>query len=293
MKKKNRLASFEKFVDAHKKIIFAIIAAFLICIPFMNISRLGIRIIIMILLYSLLGLGLNILLGYIGQVSLGHAGFFAIGAYITAILTTRCGCGWWIAALVATAGAGFVGLLLFLPTYRVSGDYLVIVTLGFGYIVTMILQRWESVTNGNYGIRNIPAPTFFGHTLSLSNGGFYWLILAMFAIVLLFSYVLKNSSTGRAMIAVREDELAAKMMGIDTSKYKMEAFIISAAITGFGGAFYAIVNNGFIEPTNFNFDVSSTILEMVIIGGMGTLRGPILGAAIIELFPQVFRFLKS
>lgn len=293
MKNNNVLASFEKFVDAHKIVIFAIVTVALICVPFMGISRLWLRIIIMILLYALLGLGLNILLGYIGQVSLGHAGFFAIGAYITAILTTKCGCSWWIASLIAMAGTGIVGFLLFLPTYRVSGDYLVIVTLGFGYIVTMVLQQWDSVTNGNYGIRNIPAPSFFGHQLSLANGGFYWLILGMFALGLLFSYVLKNSATGRAMVAVREDELAAKMMGINTSKYKMEAFIISAAITGFAGAFYAIVNNGFIEPTNFSFDVSSTILEIVIIGGMGTLRGPILGAAVIELFPQIFRFLNQ
>ena len=157
----------------------------------------------------------------------------------------------------------------------------------------MVLQRWESVTNGNYGIRNIPAPTFFGIKLTLTNGGYYWLALAMLLIVLLFCHLLKNSATGRAMTAVREDELAAKMMGINTQKYKMEAFVISAAITGIGGSFYAFVNNGFIEPTNFSFEVSTALLECVIIGGMGTLRGPLLGAVIIQVLPQVFRFLDQ
>ncbi|MCH4021715.1 MAG: branched-chain amino acid ABC transporter permease [Erysipelotrichaceae bacterium] len=289
----NKSASFEQFYDAHKKVILSAVALILFLVPFMNLERLTTRILIMILLYAVLGLGLNVLLGYVGQVSLGHAGFFAIGAYITAVLSTKTGMNWWLAALIATAGTGLVGYLLFLPTYRVSGDYLTIVTLGFGYIVTMVLQRWESVTNGNYGIRGIPAPKFFGIKLTLANGGLYWLILIIFALVLVFCHVLKNSATGRAMTAVREDELAAKMMGIKTQKYKMEAFIISAAITGLGGSFYAVVNNGFIEPTNFSFDVSTTILEIVIIGGMGTLRGPILGAAIIELFPQVFRFLNQ
>lgn len=293
MKKTNRLASFERFADAHKKLLLLITAAFLICVPFMGLSRSAARIICMIYLYALLGEGVNVLLGNIGLLPLGHAGFVAIGAYTAAILTTKCGWSWWPAAIASIVVSGFVGFLLFLPTYRLSGTYLIIVSLGFGYIVTMILQRWESLTNGNYGIRNIPAPVFFGKTLSLTNGGFYWLSLGMLALVLLFCHVLNNSATGRAMIAVREDELAAKMMGIDTSRTKMKAFIISAAITGFGGAFYAIFNNGFIEPNNFTFEVSTSLLEVVIIGGMGTLRGPLLGAVVIQLFPQIFRFMTQ
>lgn len=293
MKKTNKLAAFEHFVDSHKKVLGLIIALILIAIPFFGLSRSSMRIIIMILLYALIGLGVNVLLGYIGLVPLGHAGFMAIGAYATAILATKCGWNWWCATIAAMAVTGFVGYLLFLPTYRLSGTYLTIVSLGFGFIVTMILQRWESLTNGNYGIRNIPAPEVFGHELSLTNGGFYWLILGLFALVLLFCYFLSNSATGRAMVAVREDELAAKMMGIDTSKIKMKAFIISAVITGIGGSFYAVFNNGFIEPTNFSFQVSTSLIEVVIIGGMGTLRGPILGAVIIQLFPQIFRFLAE
>ncbi|MEG1383703.1 MAG: hypothetical protein RSD08_00225 [Oscillospiraceae bacterium] len=169
----NFLAPFESFCDKYKIPLSIAIGAFLIVIPLLGVSRVAMRNLVMILLYAMLGMGLNVLLGYTGQVSLGHAGFYAIGAYTSAVLTTTFGWNFWISALCGALLAALIGLLLGLPTLRLSGTYLTIVTLGFGEIVVMVMKQWESVTNGNYGIRNIPKPSLFGWEMTLTNGGFY------------------------------------------------------------------------------------------------------------------------
>lgn len=291
--KKRFLSAFEQFCDRFKLPLSLVAGIVLVCLPFMGLSRSSMRIVIMIALYAMLGMGLNVLLGYIGQVSLGHAGFYAIGAYTSAILTTTFNWSFWPAALVGGCTAALIGFLLGLPTLRLSGTYLAIVTLGFGEIVLMVLKRWESVTNGNYGIRNIPKPTIFGFECNLTNGGFYWIILVFAFLTAVACYAIKNSKTGRAFTAIKEDELAATMMGIRTTRYKILAFVISAFITGLAGAFYSVINNGFIEPPNFVFNISIMILSVVIVGGLGTTRGMIFGAALLMLFPQVFRFLDQ
>ncbi len=289
----NLLAPFESFVDKFKIPLAVLVGAILIAVPFMGASRVAMRNLIMIFLYAMLGMGLNVLLGYTGQVSLGHAGFYGIGAYASAILTTTYGWSFWTAALVGACIAALIGLLLGLPTLRLSGTYLTIVTLGFGEIVLMVLRQWESVTNGNYGIRNIPKPVLFGWEMSLPNGGFYWLILFLSTLTAVACYTIKNSKAGRAFVAIKEDELAATMMGIKTTRYKILAFVVSAFITGLAGAYYSVINNGYIEPTNFVFNISVQILSVVIIGGMGTTRGMYFGAALLMMFPQVFRFLNQ
>lgn len=289
----NLLALFEKTLDRHKIPAGIIIGLVLILIPLMGISRVNMRILIIIFLYAMLGMGLNVLIGYTGQVSLGHAGFYAIGAYTNAILTTSFGWSFWPAALAGACLAGFIGLLLGMPTLRLSGTYLTIVTLGFGEIVVMVLKQWESLTNGNYGIRGIPKPMFFGIELSLPNGGFYWLILAASSLTALACYLIRASKVGRAFTAIKEDAMAATMMGIRTVRYKILAFVISAFITGMAGAFYSVINNGYIEPTNFVFNISVLIVSVVIVGGLGTIRGMYFGAALLIFFPQAIRFLDQ
>ena len=163
IKQNGFLYVFEHFIDAYKPVFILLIALVAIAFPFTPIAdRSTQRIIIMILLYSVLGMGLNVLTGYTGLVSLGHAGFYGIGAYCCAILTTKLGWSFWPALLAGGCFTAVIGFLLGLPTLRLSGTYLSIVTLGFCEIVQMILKQWESVTNGNYGIRNIPKPVFFG-----------------------------------------------------------------------------------------------------------------------------------
>lgn len=292
-KNSNRvLNAFEQFCYKNRFILVAIAVVVYVCIPFMGLSRVQMRLLTMIALYAMLGMGLNVLTGYTGLVSLGHAGFYGIGAYVCALLQVNAGWGFWPSLLAAGIFSAVIGLLLGLPTLRLSGTYLSIVTLGFCEIVQMILKQWESVTNGNYGVRNIPKPTLFGLELNLSNGGFLMIILALMALTALACLALKKSHTGRAFLAIKDDELAATMMGINTSRFKILSFVISAFITGIAGGFYSVVN-GYIEPTNFVFNISIMILSVVIVGGLGTIRGMIFGAALLQLFPEVFRGLNE
>ena len=285
---------FERVVDAFKWPLIAIVGALLIYAPnFGFMSPANMRISIMIILYAMLGMGLNVLIGYTGQVSLGHAGFYGIGAYTCALAMTKLGWSFWPSLLAAGVLAALVGLLLGLPTLRLSGTYLSIVTLGFCEIVQMILKQWESVTNGNYGIRNIPKPYLFGMKLDMKNGGLFYLTLALCVLTGLACLAIKNSKSGRAFLAIKDDELAATMMGIRTSRYKILAFVISAFITGLGGGLYSVIANNYIEPNSFVFNTSIMILSVVIVGGLGTVRGMIFGSALLWLFPQVFRFLNE
>ena len=294
IKENGFLYVFEPFVDAYKWVFIVIAGALLIYAPnFRFMTPANMRIAIMIILYAMLGMGLNVLIGYTGQVSLGHAGFYGIGAYTCALAMTKLGWSFWPSLLAAGGLAALVGLLLGLPTLRLSGTYLSIVTLGFCEIVQMILKQWESVTNGNYGIRNIPKPIFFGMKLDMKNGGLFYLALAMCVLTGLACLAIKNSKAGRAFLAIKDDELAATMMGIRTSRYKILAFVISAFITGLGGGIYCVVANGFIEPGGFVFNTSILILSVVIVGGLGTIRGMVFGSALLWLFPQVFRFLNE
>ena len=292
-KNSNRvLNAFEQFCYKYR---FALAVVYiLICasIPFLGLNRVQMRLLVMISLYAMLGMGLNVLTGYTGLVSLGHAGFYGIGAYVCALLQVRLGLDFWTALLAAGLFSALIGFLLGLPTLRLSGSYLSIVTLGFCEIVLMILKRWEPVTNGNYGVRNIPKPVLFGLQLNLTNGGFLLLILFLTTLTALGCLALKKSNIGRTFLAIKDDELAATMMGINTSFYKIMAFVVSAFITGIGGGFYSVVN-GYIEPTNFVFNISILILSVVIVGGLGTIRGMVFGAALLQLFPEVFRGLNE
>ncbi len=294
VKENGWLYVFEHLVDAFKWPLIAVAAALLIYAPnFGFMTPANMRIAIMIILYAMLGMGLNVLTGYAGLVSLGHAGFYGIGAYVCALAMTKLGWPFWPSLLAAGLFAALIGFILGLPTLRLSGTYLSIVTLGFCEIVQMILKQWESVTNGNYGIRNIPKPYLFGMKLDMKNGGLFYLALAMCVLTGLACLAIKNSKAGRAFLAIKDDELAATMMGIRTSRYKILAFVISAFITGLGGGLYCVIANNYIEPTSFVFNTSILILSVVIVGGLGTIRGMVFGSALLWLFPQVFRFLNE
>ena len=286
------LSSFESFCYKFRYIFGVLWIVVIAATPFMVLSLVNVQLYTLIALYAMLGMGLNILIGYTGLVSLGHAGFYAIGAYTCALLMTKLSINFWIAIILAGIFTAFIGFLLGLPSLRLSGSYLSIVTLGFCEIVNMILKQWESVTNGNYGVRGIPKPTIFGHELTMFNGGLLILILVLMTITALASLALRDSNTGRAWRAIKDDELAATMMGINTSRYKIISFVVSAFITGVAGGFYCVTRD-YIEPNNFVFNTSILILSVVIVGGLGTIRGMIFGAALLQLFPQWFRFLNE
>ncbi len=275
----------------HKFYIAAIILT-LIFLPLLGLSQYVLRIMIMIGIYAMLAMGLNMLTGYTGQVSLGHAAFYAIGAYVSALLATTLQLNFFIAMLAGVVVAAISSLLLALTTLRLTGTYLSIATLGYGEIIRMILLNWEPVTNGPLGVRNIPRPSFLGYELTLANNGIYYLMLVLLGIISLLCYLIINSKIGRAFIAIKEDELAAQFMGIKTTGYKVLAFVISASIAGAAGSFYAHMIR-YIDPNTFTFDTSILMLSIVILGGMGTFRGMYVGAAILIAFPEALRFLAA
>ena len=286
------LSYIEAFCYKFKAVFLILYIALMVAVPFLDINLVNTQIIILIGVYAMLGMGLNILVGYTGLVSLGHAGFYAIGAYCCALLETKLGVSFWPALIASGLLSAFIGFLLGLPSLRLSGSYLSIVTLGFCEIVVMVLKQWESVTNGNYGVRNIVSPSFFGIELTMYNGGLIVLMMILVLIIGIACLMIRNSDAGRCFRAIKDDELAADMMGIKASRYKIMAFVVSAFITGIAGGFYAVTRT-YIEPTSFNFDVSILILSVVIVGGKGTIRGMVFGAAVLQLFPQVFRFLDD
>ncbi|HEX5325499.1 MAG TPA: branched-chain amino acid ABC transporter permease [Acetobacteraceae bacterium] len=246
-----------------------------------------------ICLYSLLALGLNVVVGFAGLLDLGYVAFFGIGSYVYAFLASP-QFGVHMPFPVALAAAVLVtsvfGILIGAPTLRLRGDYLAIVTLGFGeitYILLINLDRPINITGGPSGIVSIDPPSLFGYALS-SNSQYYYLFLLLMGIAVLLSRRLRDSRVGWAWQAIREDEMAAQAMGINTTIAKLQAFAIGAAFAGAAGCLLASWQRS-VFPDNFLFTESINILAMVILGGVGSLPGVLLGAAIIVALPEVFR----
>ncbi len=238
------------------------------------------------LIYAIAALGLNLLIGYAGQFSLGHAGFMAIGAYTSAILTQRFG--WHFILALPTAGllTAAIGFLLGLPALRLSGPYLAVVTLGFGLAIPQLVIWLAPLTGGSSGLIELPAaalPIWYDGTVGLYNVVFnsdrvyYYLVLAVIAALTLFAANVVNSHTGRAFIAIRDSELAAQAMGVNLVRYKTTAFALSACFTGLAGSLYAHLIRG-IGPEDFTLFLSIGLLTMIVLGGLGTIRGALLGA---------------
>jgi branched-chain amino acid transport system ATP-binding protein len=238
----------------------------------------------MVGLIAIVGVGLNVLLGLTGQVSLGHVGFFAIGAYAVAILTTFHGISFWLALPVAIALAGVVGVVLALPALRVAGPYLAMVTIAFGFIIENSAIEWRSLTGGANGIVNIPPPVLAGHEFSLRDIALSAVALA--TLVLLAFRRLDRSPWGRAMRAVRASEVAGQCLGLNPVAVRIVAFALSALATGLAGALFAPLA-GFVSPSGFTFSQSILYLLAVIVGGAGTTLGPLVGAAMVVLLPQL------
>jgi len=239
--------------------------------------------------YSILGLGLNIVVGYAGLLDLGYAAFFAIGAYTTALLETLLHFSFWETLPFSLAFAGASGIVIGYPTLRLRSDYLAIVTLGFGEI-TRIVATNLSITGGPNGIYGIDSPSLFGYEIS-SPRAVYELGIAFFVLVLVFAIRLGQSRLGRAWTSIREDEDAAEAVGVPTLRVKLLAYVMGALIGGFGGSLFA-ARFGTIDPTGFTYLQSVTILIVVVLGGRGSIPGVILGAVIVAGLPEMLRFLN-
>ncbi|MGA9755712.1 MAG: branched-chain amino acid ABC transporter permease [Desulfobaccales bacterium] len=237
-------------------------------------------------IYIILALSLNLIIGYAGQVSLGHAAFYGIGAYASALVSLHWHFPFPGAALAAMLVAGLCGFALGLPTLRLKEDYLAIVTLGFGVIVDLVFLNLE-ITGGPDGLPGIPSPSFLGINF---REPWHYLILVMVAIILVLgaTYRLVDSYHGRALRAIRDHEITAQVMGINTPAYKIVIFTLAAALAGLAGSLYAHYIT-FINPETFGLHTSILILAMVVLGGMGSIGGSVLGAVILTILPELLR----
>ncbi len=241
-------------------------------------------------IFSLVAIGLNILTGSSGQISLGHAGFFAIGAYAAALLSSRLGLPFWLAIPIASALTTLVGALVALPALRLKNLYLAIATLGFGIVAQKMIFEWRDVTGGGGGLE-VPVPSLFG--FSLADGSrMTWVIALALAAGTVAAYRIVNGRTGRALAMLSESELAAGCLGIEVARYKVIAFAISAFYTAVAGGLYANLVR-YINPESFNVNMSIMFLAMIVIGGMGSVRGSLLGAAFYVLMPEAVRGFKD
>ncbi len=291
------------------RLSYSALAITLLALPFVlqfGLGRGWVRIIDLALLYSMLALGLNIVVGYAGLLDLGYIAFYAMGAYVYALLNSpQFGLHWpvWVVLPLGAACAGLFGVLLGTPTLRLRGDYLAIVTLGFGEIIRIFLNNLNepiNITNGPQGISLID-PIHIG-TFSFSHNHtqwlpgltgpvqYYYLFLAITLLIMWVALRLQHSRVGRAWAAIREDELAAAASGIALRNYKLLAFAMGATFGGLAGGLFAGFQ-GFVSPESFNLMESVMILCMIVLGGMGNVFGVVLGALILTAFPEALRMI--
>lgn len=238
------------------------------------------------LIYVLLSLSLNVLTGYMGITGLGWAGFFGIGAYTAAILATRLEWNFVFTFLAASAMTALAGILIGLPTLKLSGRYVAIVTMAFCEICRALETNLDGLTRGSRGIPGIPKPSLFGFKFPKQLQ--YYLILLLVILTMFIISRVINSRVGRGILAVKDDDIAAAAMGVNPFAYKVMTFGIAATFAGLAGAFYAHYI-GFIDPSNFTFDQSTIIISMTIMGGLGNLMGSVLGAISLTILPEILR----
>ncbi len=248
------------------------------------------NIMISALIYIMLGLGLNIVVGVAGLLDLGYVAFFAVGAYAYALLNLHFGLGFWIVLPLGGLLAAIFGIILGYPVLRLRGDYLAIVTLGFGEIIRLVLENWNDFSHGPSGIDNIPKPELFNFDLGLSAKTvyLYYVIVALVIFTIFVINRLTDSRIGRAWIALKDDEIACQAMGIDKAKTKLRAFALGATWAGMGGVVFA-AKTGFVNPASFTIWESVIILCTVVLGGMGSIIGVICGAFLLILLPEYLR----
>jgi branched-chain amino acid transport system permease protein len=239
----------------------------------------------------IIALGYFLLLGLTGQLNLAQAGFMGVGAYAAGLLTVKAGWSVWPSALVAVAVAALGGVLLGLPSFRLRGHYLAIATLGFNIIFVLVLRNWETLTNGSDGIPGIPSPVVFGFELG-DKSRYYYLVLACVGFCIALAAWLRKSRFGMALQGIREDEIAAMAAGVDVFRYKVFGFALCAAYCGLGGVLYAHLMR-FVSPGDFAFSRSFSFLIMSVLGGVQSIAGTVVGAALVTILPEWLRFLED
>ena len=243
------------------------------------------------LIYIIVAIGLNFIYGYTGYISFAQAGFFGIGAYTSALLAVDGHMSFWVTLPLSGLVAAVVGIMLGIPALKLSGHYLAMCTIGFGIIVQMILQNWTAFTHGAQGIGDIPGISL-GPLVITNPTQYYYFTLVFACLAALLSWTIEHSNLGRSFKAVREDEIAASTSGINLTFTKVFSFALSALFAGFAGGLYAHMSSC-ISPDTFSFDQSIIFFTMVLVGGAGTVWGPIVGAVLLTFIPELLRFLQE
>ena len=273
----------------------ALLAAALVAVAFPWLVSTGqnfyhVNVMVSALIFVVLGLGLNITVGLAGLLDLGYIAFFAVGAYTYALLSKNFDLGFWTCLPLGGVMGMLFGIVLGFPILRLRGDYLAIVTLGFGSITKIVLENWDTVFGGAAGIAGIPRPDLFGLELGGREKAVYsyYIVLGLVALTVFVTRQLKNSRIGRAWMALREDEIACVAMGVDMARTKLSAYALGAFWAGLAGVVFAAHNN-FINPDSFTFMDSAMILAMVVLGGMGSILGVIIASLALKLLPEYLR----
>jgi len=287
MEKIKKKIKFKKLSYLQKMIILIVGLIGLIVLPIVIDSTYILHIVISCFMYSCLTLSLNLIIGWSGQFSLGHVCFYGMGAYITTILTKFAGMNFFLAMLISvTFTVGFSALLC-LPTLKLRGDYIAVVTLGFGEVFRLFLTNAVNITRGPAGIPSIPKPVLFGLVIS-GKTMFYYFGLIMLIIFVVVMVRLNNSGFGMSLLTVNEDDVVAVSLGINPMKYKLIAFAIGAGMAAFVGGFYASYMR-MIAPTSFAYAESIKMVSMVVLGGLGSIPGSLLGASLLTALPEFLR----
>jgi len=279
------------FVRRYRIYLSIVGAVLLIVFPVTLGTPYLIQVMVLVFIYIVLASSLNLITGFTGMFSLGHGAFYGIGAYTSAILALGLGLPFWVTMPLAGIFAALIGAFIGLATARLRQTFLVFGTLAFGEIVRIVIMNWPDLTRGPFGIPGIPAPTIFGFSLK-GYASYYYLVMVFMALSVFAIYRLYHSRVGRAWVAIREDETAAATMGVPVFGYKILAFSLGCLFAGLAGAFYAHFVT-YISADQFSVTESFLILTMVAVGGTGSIVGPIIGAVILIVVPELVRFLAQ
>jgi branched-chain amino acid transport system permease protein len=270
------------------------LAAYTVCVfilPFFLKNNYHLMVLNVAALNIIIVIGLNLLMGYAGQISLGHAAFYGIGAYLSGILTTTYGFPVWLTMILALLVTGGVAYLIGIPTLKLEGHYLVMATLGFNVIVYIVMIQLDRVTGGPSGFAGIP-PLRLGNFIFNSDRKMYYLLGTVSVGILLLAFNLIHSRVGRAMAALSHNEIAARCSGIDTEKYKISIFVLSAVLASLAGSLYAHYLT-FVSPGSFSIFYSLQVVTMVLVGGMGSLWGSVFGALLLTILPEFLHAVRE
>ncbi|MGZ3635701.1 MAG: branched-chain amino acid ABC transporter permease [Syntrophales bacterium] len=275
----------------HELIKFLVFAAAVLTVPVFFTGGYIVNVLIFVGIYTILAVALNLLLGLAGQISLGQAAFFGLGAYISGVLTATYAANPWVAMVVAVIVVGIIAFVLGFPILKLRGHYLAMATLGMGIIVYIIFNETVDITGGPSGLPGIPNLSICGIIFNTDMKNYY-LVWSFAIITILLSVNLSASRIGRALRAIHDSEVAARILGVNVRLLKAQIFTVSGILSALAGSLYAHTVQ-FISPASFGFNVSIELLTMVIIGGLGSIYGSFLGAAILTLLPELFRTLQD